>query len=92
MDETDQALAAFGLVQQGGQNEYLVWPEHETAVGVFASVLTQWRIAPMGGVIGLDYGVLPPVLELLAVPREQWTEVFEAVRVMENEAIKVMNT
>lgn len=45
-------------------------------------------MAPMGGIIGLDYGAIPPVLTLLAVPRRVWPDVFADLRVMEAEAIK----
>ena len=68
-----------------------IWPEHAQAVEVFANLLTQWRTGPMGGVIGLDYGVLPAVLEMMALARTDWPDLFAQIRVMENEAIKVLN-
>ena len=68
-----------------------VWPEHGQAVTVFAALLTQWRVGPSGRVYGLDYAALPPVLELLAVERESWPELFGQIRVMENEAVKALN-
>lgn len=91
MDETDQALAAFGLVREGQIPEVGVWPEHEQAVNVFATLLTQWRMGPMGGVVGLDYAAIPPTLELLGIERSAWPVLFGQVRVMENEAVKVLN-
>lgn len=89
-DDTDAALAAFGLVREG-ESDTGVWPEHEQAVSVFAALLTQWRMAPMGGVVGLDYAAIPPALELMAIERADWPGLFEQLRVMENEAVKVMN-
>ncbi|MDT3708174.1 MAG: DUF1799 domain-containing protein [Thiobacillus sp.] len=74
-----------------GEDGAGVWPEHEQAVNVFAALLTQWRMAPKGGVVGLDYAAIPPTLELLGVEREAWPGLFEQLRVMENEAVKVMN-
>ncbi len=66
-----------------------IWPENLLAVNVFIAMATQWR-AGMGGPIGLDYNALPAVMRLVGVPRAQWTETFESLRVMEAEAMKVM--
>lgn len=55
---------------------------------MFVAMSTQWRMAPMGGMIGLDYGAIPPVLTLLAVPRRAWADVFADLRVMEAEALQ----
>jgi hypothetical protein len=90
-DDTEDALAAFGLKLEGEQVEPGIWPEHAQAVEVFASLLTQWRIGPMGGVVGLDYGAIPPVLEMLGIKRKKWPLLFEQLRVMENEAVKTLN-
>lgn len=45
----------------------------------------------MGGPTGLDYGVLPAVLRMQAVPRAEWPDTFECLRVMEAEALRVMH-
>lgn len=50
---------------------------------------TQWRVG-MNGATGLDYGVLPVVLRMVAVPRAMWAEVFDGVRVMETAALETM--
>lgn len=65
-----------------------VWPEHERAVAVFVRLLTQWQVG-LAGPIGLRYEVLPVVLRLLAVPRPEWASLFDDIRVMESEALKV---
>jgi hypothetical protein len=57
---------------------------------VFVALSTQWRMAPMGGVVGLDYSAIAPVLELSGIPREQWTDVFADLRVMEQAALQSM--
>lgn len=57
---------------------------------VFSALGTQWRIHPMGGVIGLDYGAVQPVLRLLGVPRSAWRELFEDLRVLERGALEEM--
>jgi hypothetical protein len=68
-----------------------VWPEHAAAVGVFAALLTQWRITPAGKVLGLDYAAIPPVLQMLGVGRKKWAELFSQLRVMEAAAVKEIN-
>jgi hypothetical protein len=89
-DETDEALSAFGLVRQGGYQPG-IWPEHVQAVEVFAALLTQWRMGPMGGVVGLDYSAIPPTLELMGVETTGRRELFEQLRIMEREAVKTIN-
>jgi hypothetical protein len=66
-----------------------VWPENLPAVNAFIALSTQWRMGPAGPV-GLDYAALPPVMRLIGLPRATWPDVFEGVRVMESEALKIM--
>lgn len=54
----------------------------------FVAVATQWTVG-MGGPVGLRYEVLPVVLKMRRVPAPQWGEVFEGVRIMESEALKI---
>lgn len=65
----------------------IVWPENWLAVQVFAALSTQWRLAPSGHMIGLDYAAIRPTLELLDVERAEWVEIFAGLRVMEHEAL-----
>lgn len=51
---------------------------------------TQWR-SGFGGPTGLDYGALPSVLRLQGVPRADWSDTFECIRVLEAEALRVMH-
>lgn len=67
----------------------LVWPENVPAVNAFIAMSTQWRTG-MAGVTGLDYAALPPVLEMTAVARDEWPDVFDGVRTMEAEALRLM--
>ena len=52
-------------------------------------MFTQWRTG-MGGPTGLDYAALPAVMRMTGIPRDQWQDTFESLRVMEAEAMKVM--
>jgi hypothetical protein len=47
---------------------------------------TQWRVGP-GGAIGLDYAALPAVFDLLEVAREDRSDAFAGVRLMEDAAL-----
>jgi hypothetical protein len=66
-----------------------VWPDNLVTVNAFIAMLTQWRVG-MQGAIGLDYGVIPVVLELTQTPAAAWPEVFEGLRVMEEAALRRM--
>lgn len=49
----------------------------------------QWRVG-MGGPVGLDYVALPVVEKRLGVKKRDRSEVFTALQVMENEALRIM--
>lgn len=65
-----------------------VWPENWVALELFAALQTQWRIG-MGGPTGLDYAALPAVMDLQHIAAPERPEVFESLRVMEAEALRV---
>jgi hypothetical protein len=67
-----------------------LWPDNAGIFEVFAQLVTQWRIGGRGP-IGLDYNTLPFVLRMNRVPRAEWPEYFESIRVMENAALDAMN-
>ena len=67
-----------------------VWQENDLPFGVFAALQTQWRIG-MGGPTGLDYAAVPVVMELYEVPAKDRRQVFDDIRVMESEALKVFS-
>ena len=71
-------------------SEYPVWADCWQAVRVFEAMSTQWRMAA-GGATGLDYAVLTDVMTLLCIPRELREGIFTDLRVMEAEALRVMN-
>jgi hypothetical protein len=64
-----------------------VWPENWPAVTTFGALCTQWRVGNSGP-IGLDYNAIPTVLRLKTVPRKDWDDVFECIRVMEAAALE----
>jgi hypothetical protein len=67
----------------------LIWPENWLPLQVFVAMATQWRTG-VAGATGLDYAVLPLVMRWQGVPRADQPEVFDAVRVMESEALRLL--
>ncbi|WP_272521087.1 DUF1799 domain-containing protein [Providencia sp. PROV202] len=55
---------------------------------VFSAMSTQWRVG-MNGATGLDYSVIPNVLELLNIKNK--ATVFDDLRIMEIKALELMN-
>lgn len=68
-----------------------VWPDNVDSVNVFIAMSTQW-IVDSGAAMGLNYGSIEPVLRLVKVPRKDWPEVFDDIRVMEDAALEQMRT
>ncbi len=67
-----------------------VWPDNVLSIDVFEAMTTQWRVS-YSGRTGLDYAVLPQVMEMLDVPRAEWPHLFSDVRVLEVAALQQMN-
>lgn len=65
-----------------------VWPENWQALEIFSALQTQWRIS-MAGPTGLDYAVLPAVMELQHIAAPDRPGLFASLQVMESEALKV---
>ncbi|MFJ2989952.1 DUF1799 domain-containing protein [Collimonas sp. NPDC087041] len=66
-----------------------IWPDNLQAFEVFRAISTQWRVGP-GGAVGLDYNLLPFVFRLQGIQEERQSDLFEDIRVLENEALVVM--
>lgn len=54
-------MAAY-LASTERRDDLTVWHENWPAVELFLSCSTQWRLAPMGGLLGLDYTALASVM------------------------------
>lgn len=87
-------MSALGLTAEDWEDpaasEWGVWPDNVLAVNVFEAMGTQWNSAGYG-VIGLKYENLPLIYRYVGVPRSEWSDTFDCVRVMEVEALKLMN-
>lgn len=79
---------------RGAAESCEVWPDNWDTVRVFCALGTQWRVAAgMAGLVwlGLDYAAITPVLRLMDIPRRDWQDLFEGLRVMERAAAEVRN-
>ena len=73
-----------------------IWPENAATGTVFLSLGTQWRMIPppMGEpprFQGLIYAEAECALRMMQIPRRDWPEIFEGLRVMETAALRVLN-
>lgn len=86
---TLQEAQAWGLtVEEATGPPFGVWPDLMPPVNVFSAMQTQWRTG-MAGATGLDYTALPAVMRLMGMPRADWPEAFDAIRVLEDEALNI---
>lgn len=69
----------------------LVWPCHWPALDAFLGLQSQWKRAPFGGLIGLDYAAIPAFFQLRGIPRKQWPGLFDKIQAMEHAALPLMN-
>ncbi len=89
MTETDirNFEAAFGFRPEDSEVE--VWPDVWAAYLTFNALRTQWRMG-VNGPTGLDYSVLPQVIDLLNLNSDK-TTLFNDIRVMEAKALAIMH-
>ncbi len=87
-------MAAFGLAETDfpPPADLVIWPENRHAVSVFCALSTQWRLAQGVGYTGLDYNVIPTVMRLRAVPAAERSAVFDQIRAMEREVLRLQRT
>lgn len=67
-----------------------LWPETDEALTLFSSISTQWRVG-FGGPTGLDYNVLFKLLDRKGLSGRDYDRLFNDIRVMEAEALTIMN-
>ena len=92
-EPTAEEAARYGLtLDEVTPAPVPVYPENLSAVNVFVSLSTQWRVG-FGGAYGLDYGPLlgeRGLLSVSGIPFEEWQQVMESIRVMEDAALLTM--
>jgi hypothetical protein len=77
-------MAEFGFKPEdyGDEYEIFVWPENATTADLFIAMHTQWRTSAYG-MVGLDYAVLPVVMDFSGIPAADRSTIFHSIRVME---------
>lgn len=64
-----------------------VWPLHYDVLQVFSSLATQWRVGYQG-MTGIDYSVIPVVMDLHNINPNDRAQLFADLKVMESAALK----
>lgn len=66
-----------------------VWPEHHRLVTILRS--RPWRVAGMGGFIGLDITQVMATVQMLGIPQGEWPEVLDDLQIIEDTALDLLN-
>ena len=77
------------LGDERDEDVFEIWPENAEALALFLACGTQWRMGPLGGVLGLDYQGVQAALRMMKVKDIQ--TMFEDLRMMERAALEVLN-
>ena len=62
---------------------FLIWPCNAPAFSLFMALKTQWRHAPMGGLLGLDYSAIPPLMDLRGIKKKRRSALFDQIQTLE---------
>ena len=73
----------------GGECSFDIWPANERALEAFLRVRRQWRVGPVGGVMGFDYPGVEAVLRMSSISVD--AALMDDLAVMEEAAAEVLN-
>lgn len=101
-DETDTALAAFGLTQDVGvygntpelDEPFKVYAINWETLQVFWATWNQWRKVVIGNQAVrdcIDWAQVESALKLSKVKRGKWPMIFEGLRAMQDEVLEYLN-
>lgn len=76
-------MEAEGFQQSGDE----IYAENVPVVKLFMDMMTQWRVGT-GGVVGLDYNVLPMLFDVRGVASDERGELLDGLKVMESAALE----
>lgn len=68
--------------------DFEVWPENMTTIDILCAMGSQWNVG-MGGRTGLRYESIPFVLRMHDIPRAEWRDIYDGLRLAEGEALKL---
>lgn len=96
-DEIDAALHRGGRGDEDGDGDgdgggddddvFAVWPANERSLDAFLRVRRQWRLGPVGGVMGFDYTQVEALLRMHGIEID--TALLDDLAVMEGAAVDV---
>lgn len=69
-----------------------IWPENYRAYCLFHTLRRQWRIAPMGGPLGLDFAIAFHRMDRMGLTPEEYNQLDEDLQVMEDAALEAMRS
>ena len=89
---TEEQLAALGLTAQDFEADAVeVWPENVPALQMFQRIGTRWVMGGMGGVTGIRWEAIYPLMDRLNLEPEAWDKLLSDLEVMEQAALEVIN-
>ena len=68
-----------------------IWEDNLAAFSLMMKISTQWRVAPMGGYVGIDYNVAIAVMNRMGLSDDEWNEMLDDLAVMEAAALGQLN-
>lgn len=96
-DDTDEALAKFGLVREEPENSQEPFPVYASnwqTMTIFWATWNQWRMRVVDKQVmreGMDWAQVESALSLSGIKRAQWPLIFEGLRTAETVAIEYFN-
>ena len=88
MGYTDEAIAGV-LGDEDAEPDFIVWAENARTWEVWHWVCDMWRVAPMGGVLGLDYPCVESTMRMMGIKNQR--EIFFDLRAMDRAARDIIN-
>ena len=97
-DDTDEALAAFGLQRDAAPilepEPFKVYAINWTTLNLFWSTWKQWRTVVLHDRAvrdSMDWMQVEAALNLSGIKRAQWPLIFEGLQAMEQQALECLN-
>lgn len=97
-DETNEALAGFGLVLEGAEAAsdapFRIYRCNWAALGVFCATWQQWRKVWLKDRLVrecIDWAQVESVLNLAGIKRTQWPRIYEGLKAAQDEALDYLN-
>lgn len=95
-DETSEAAAAFGLALQYDEvaaEPLKVYAFNWPTLQIFWATYNQWRKVAVGNQVvrnGMDWAQVESALRLSGIKRSTWPLIFDGLRAMEQETLKIL--